>query len=628
MILSRFWYLVLIVAAILGIAAALMTATLVDDHYRHATVNDLVRDRFEVEQTLKLDARARLDALAPLAANGDVRTALRRASARDGQAIDEELSSELRQNLLRLNNQLDQMSGDLLFAVDRDGWIVAAIAPTAPPEGAGLGQFPLVRRALEGFIRDDVWVYNEGVYRMAARPVVEGGQYVGAIVHGKRYDDQLARLLSEKLIGASVGFFRGEEGMFAGYMASGAPRREEMGQMLAASVLEDEAFLRGDRTEPLEIDGTGGLAVFSSITGSARFARVGYSIGRPVRTVGSAWTVLSDAGGEQWANLPWVTIAPVGVGLFLIAMLLVWLERDRPLSKLLARTVELEQAPQNRITITDFGGRYRKISNAVNHALDKGAQAAGAGAPKAAAANLDELLGPHDDAPSSGSFFGFAGNDAGPVDLPPVPPQSDSPVGGLPARGKTTSPVGGLPATPKPATSKPATSKPATSKPTPPQRPPAPPRPPSPKSPAKVEAPETPTPAITPSPTEEKPKAPPKVANRRLKSTLLGVAPPDDDEEDEDGATMIARVPQELLRKAGGGGDDEEQAHFREVFEQFVATKKQCGESTKNLTFAKFSVTLKKNRDQIVKRHAARNVRFTVYTKNGKAALKATPIKD
>lgn len=114
---------------------------------------------------------------------------------------------------------------------------------------------------------------------------------------------------------------------------------------------------------------------------------------------------------------------------------------------------------------------------------------------------------------------------------------------------------------------------------------------------------------------------------KQLKSTLLGVAPPTYDDDDDDGATMVARVPQELL-DATNAEEAEQAAHFREVYDQFVATKKQCGESTAGLTFEKFSQTLRKNRDSIVNKHGAKKVRFTVYTKNGKAALKATPIKD
>lgn len=55
--------------------------------------------------------------------------------------------------------------------------------------------------------------------------------------------------------------------------------------------------------------------------------------------------------------------------------------------------------------------------------------------------------------------------------------------------------------------------------------------------------------------------------------------------------------------------------------------KEQCGEPTKGLTYDKFVVTLRKNKEQIVSKHGAANVRFTVYVKDGKAALKATPVR-
>lgn len=67
---------------------------------------------------------------------------------------------------------------------------------------------------------------------------------------------------------------------------------------------------------------------------------------------------------------------------------------------------------------------------------------------------------------------------------------------------------------------------------------------------------------------------------------------------------------------------------WRQVFEDFVALKKQCGESTDGFTYEKFEQTLKKNRDTLVSRHGAKRVKFSVYVKDGKAALKASPIKE
>jgi hypothetical protein len=64
------------------------------------------------------------------------------------------------------------------------------------------------------------------------------------------------------------------------------------------------------------------------------------------------------------------------------------------------------------------------------------------------------------------------------------------------------------------------------------------------------------------------------------------------------------------------------------VFADFVRTKKDCGEATAGLTFEKFLKTLRKNHDAIVQRHGVSRVKFSVYVKEGRAALKASPVRD
>lgn len=67
---------------------------------------------------------------------------------------------------------------------------------------------------------------------------------------------------------------------------------------------------------------------------------------------------------------------------------------------------------------------------------------------------------------------------------------------------------------------------------------------------------------------------------------------------------------------------------WRRIFEDFLATKQQCGESTASLTYEKFEVTLRKNQQAIIDRHGVTQVKFSVYVKDGKAALKASPIRE
>jgi hypothetical protein len=46
------------------------------------------------------------------------------------------------------------------------------------------------------------------------------------------------------------------------------------------------------------------------------------------------------------------------------------------------------------------------------------------------------------------------------------------------------------------------------------------------------------------------------------------------------------------------------------------------------LTFERFEVTLKKNRDAFKARYGCQAVKFNVYEKDGKASLKAIPMKN
>ena len=71
-----------------------------------------------------------------------------------------------------------------------------------------------------------------------------------------------------------------------------------------------------------------------------------------------------------------------------------------------------------------------------------------------------------------------------------------------------------------------------------------------------------------------------------------------------------------------------EEQHFQDVFREFAATRDQCGEPNDGLTYDKFVAKLRKNKEQLVQKYACKTVRFQVYVKEGKAALKATPVRE
>lgn len=74
------------------------------------------------------------------------------------------------------------------------------------------------------------------------------------------------------------------------------------------------------------------------------------------------------------------------------------------------------------------------------------------------------------------------------------------------------------------------------------------------------------------------------------------------------------------------GLDAEDLAHFEEVYQSFVALRRQIGEAG-DPGFDRFSQKLVRNRDALVSKYGCRTVRFQVYEKQGRAALKATPVR-
>jgi hypothetical protein len=72
---------------------------------------------------------------------------------------------------------------------------------------------------------------------------------------------------------------------------------------------------------------------------------------------------------------------------------------------------------------------------------------------------------------------------------------------------------------------------------------------------------------------------------------------------------------------------DPDEQHWHETFDRFKALKAQLGEPADKISFEKFAAKLKKNRADLVAKHNCKGVRFSVYEKEGKAAIKASAIR-
>ena len=73
--------------------------------------------------------------------------------------------------------------------------------------------------------------------------------------------------------------------------------------------------------------------------------------------------------------------------------------------------------------------------------------------------------------------------------------------------------------------------------------------------------------------------------------------------------------------------EESDEEHWRSVHAEFLRVREQCGEPVEGLGYDRFRPKLEKNKLQLIERHGCRTVRFSVYVKDGKAALRATPVK-
>jgi hypothetical protein len=469
------------------------------------------------------------------------------------------------------------MGADILFIVDGKGRVVAQIGENERSSGYSLAGFPLVDSAIRGYLRDDTWIRDGKPYRMAARPIIHQGVYEGAVVHGKRMDAALAEVLSRATRAQAAIFVDGlvTESVVPKAEEAGAekddddgkdeaeekgpsyPSDNDINKCLADQVFKDEAFLEKGRSGLLLCEGGGDVADSRGLrfyiaalkfVGEARHNSAGVAIIRSVpRGVTLREFVTAPERKVELKNQK-TTLAIIGAAallLIVLSYLIVYFEGDRPKSRFLREVESMASREGERLNIYVFRGKYRKIADAVNRAIDGAVQVLVSKA-TADAPSVSKILGP---------------KDAGPRLSKPqfqIPEQiSLDEVAPPPSVSQPSHPS--APSVPK---ARPAPPPSAAEKPGPPPPKPSAHRPPPPRSPQ--------------------------------------AAPPP------------AQDPEE---------------RYKQIYKEFFDLKTSCGESTDGLTFERFRATLKKQEDAIRERTSCARVDFRVYVKEGKAALKATPVK-
>ena len=583
MLLSRFWYGILAIALGVSVFILFVAVQMYNRTGKAAMSDSLSSDSSAVDWFLRDDARRRSSALIPIVLSTEISGGLAKASA--DAKIDRDTRLKTASALRKLGEEAE-MKFDYLWAVDAGGRVVAA-SGFEHSEDWELGGYASVADALHGWIRDDAWVWKGRILRIVTRPVEKeaGGEPVGAIIGAKIVDDTFAREVTKRT-GAAVGFFAD-----GARVASGAP--EGFDKSSLDEITRDLKHLDSNKDyqekgrSEVRVIGDHLGVVYARLPGEAWDLGAGYAVGRVAVSVSSPFDVLNRADKSDQENVPTKLVI---VGILIVAgigLFFSFLEHSKPLAAFRREAERLAKGEIDMLQPSRFRGAYKKIAADLNDGIEK--VAVKGGAPRKAA-DLEQVLGPIPAQPMMSAFS--VPGPGSPVESPsrpsmPRPPVSERSAPRLRASG------GGVPApdsgeqvrfsdfqgaslnetarSASPISDDSASLRGRGQPPPPPRRPP-------------------PSPAAAP-------QDMPQVAEASFAAAL-----PMDDAFDE-------------------------VEDWRKVYEEFVSVKRQCGEPTAPLTFEKFKGTLQRNKDALVARHSCNRVKFTVYVKEGKAALKASPVK-
>lgn len=598
---SKIWFFLVALVAAAALAVVLLLPRPAQRALARGEANRLQTACGVIHILLTDDARNRVDLAGAFARAPEILNALEAASG--AERLDEARMRQVRDVGDTVMKAIQgNRKPDFAMLIDRRGRVVARVRLDDNDFGDVAAGRPLIDDALAGYLRDDLWTTNGTMYFVSAAPVVKQGAYVGAVVLGHQVTNQLAEKLVKSLE-VDMGFHLGADGV-AGSKTIAFDHAALQAQL---AKLGDDLSTDCQLVKPVDVhagaDEYTGLVARLPGEAQARQAFYSVMIKKP-EAQGALGAVMALKQNDlSFASFPWLIVGGAFVGMLAIGIGLMFLEADRPLRRLTADAVRLAKGETERMSEDAHAGKFGSIARSVNIHIDKLGREA-----KSAKKDLDQLLGPAPEG-SLGTIDLLA------TALPSVRPGGPAPaVAPPPSEFRFQDPAASIPvrATPRPAPPRAATPPAFKAVPTPPPAPP--PR-------ASQSYPSQPPPYAPPSqpyaapaygsPSQPSFGAPPAQSPYQSGSLSL-----DDD--------ILGRSSGELPAQEPPA----DRGYYRQVFDQFVAMKQQCGESIAGLVFERFAEKLVKNRADLMAKTGCRDVRFTVYVKDNKAALKATPIKD
>jgi hypothetical protein len=601
---SKIWFFIVAIAGAIALTIALVlprpaVRAMETEEQRRLTVACSV-----VNILLTDDARKRVDLAGLFARSQEIVTIVDEAGTG---ALDEARMKGARAKAEAVMKGIKgDRKPDFAMLIERRGRVVARVGLDERLFGDLAAGRPLVEDALAGYLRDDLWSLSGTLYFVSASPVVKAAsEYVGAVVLGHRITNELAQKLVASL-GVDIGFYIGDNTV-AGNRTIALDQSTLQTNLAKLTGPELQSDCKDSQPFPVRA-GTEQLAgIVARLPGEASARGAFYTVMLPRRGergfFGSLKLVTKT--DLSFGSFPWFL---VGGGLLLVlggGIALMLIEADRPLRRLAAEAVRLAKGDIEKLGEDAHPGKFGSIARSVNIHLDKMGREA-----RTSKKDIEQMLGPAPEG-SLGTIDLLA--NALPVMRPGGPAPSSTPPPSEFRFTDSSSSSGVRPAPVRPGTPPPVAAA---------------------SPPARPSAPSMPgmTPPRTMTPPHGQPPVPPRTMTPPSGQPVVprtvtppAVAPP------AASTTQSAQVDlldDEAFDLEEPAPADRADPYFKQVFDQFVTLKKNCGESIAGLTYDKFVEKLIRNRDELRAKTGCREVRFTVYAKDGKAALKATPVKE
>ena len=678
---SKTWFFLIALVGALAVAVALLATRPLQRDLERETGARLERAQHSASLLLKVNARKWIDTAAQVATDAVLVEALDQATK--GPA-DLGLVHRTVQERLKYFN--DKMKVDLVMATDAHGRVIARAGLDDSVYKDGVEGFPLVADALRGYRGDDTWSQGGKLYRVAASPVIRADRYVGALVVGQEAAGELAQSM-KRVLDVDVAFLlRGRVLAASAQMPllGQLPLLvdQHYDEMMTSGRSMPLAVDQGGESylvviAPFVGEAAEHKAAYALVVPRTPTVTFEYLLEQLLQTDPKTlpWVQLAPIGGALLLAL-------------IIGFLMMRLEATRPLKRLARDAQALARGDITRLDDDRHPGKFGTVARALNTTLDRLGSAPRAQressrslAPELSretvaepyAAARQELFAqqqPRQDfapppprqeyvqAPPPPPRQEYAPPPRQEYAPPPPPPPRNDPYAVTRASSPQAQPMSLQRQTDPEAPSIPEFDSRATMARPRPQldavpmerddrpdsgelRPTqvridsrnsmaAPPPPPSLVQSRDQTDPHDAGPDFVESPIAPLGhRAPPPIPSP------LGNLGPIGGKDSFDDQTAVASPSEALLRAAARdisqvGPNPVEaaalEAEFRQVYRDFIETKQACGEPIEGITYDKFSGKLRNNRQQLITRYSCKTVKFQVYIKDGKAALKATPV--